>query len=71
MQKATLQQLIKIPALCPLLQLVAAEKDLLESIKNLKNHNLILGTLMTSNKLLAAREEDEMSEQRYQFENDG
>jgi hypothetical protein len=62
--------IIKIPGLHPPSQLAATEKELLESVKILKDRNRIFGTLMTADELLAAREEDEIGEQRYQFEND-
>ncbi|KIN97778.1 hypothetical protein M404DRAFT_31984 [Pisolithus tinctorius Marx 270] len=64
---------IKIPAFCPSgpsLQLVATEEDLLDSIKTLKDRNHVFSTLMTTDEILAAREETEVGEQRYQFDDD-
>ena len=62
---------IKIPALhARPLQLAGAKEEILESVKILKDHNHIFGTPMTLNKLLAPREETEIGEERYQFEDD-
>ena len=62
---------IKIPALrARPLQLAGAEEEILESVKNLKDRNRIFSTPMTLDKLLAPREETEIGEERYQFEDD-
>ena len=62
---------IKIPALrARPLQLAGAKEEILKSVKNLKDHNHIFSTPITLDKLLAPREETEIGEERYQFEDD-
>lgn len=61
---------IKIPVFRWPSQLVGAEEELLEAIEDLRDCNRIFGTPMTVEELLAAREEMEIGEERYRFEND-
>ena len=61
---------IKIPVFRRPSQLVGAKEELLEAIKDLRDCNRIFGTPMTVDELLAAREEMEIGEERYRFEND-
>ncbi|KAH0835461.1 hypothetical protein J3R83DRAFT_9097 [Lanmaoa asiatica] len=51
-------------------ELAGAEEELLESVKDLKDCNRIFGTPLTLDELLAPREEIEIGEERYQFDDE-
>ncbi|KIK80290.1 hypothetical protein PAXRUDRAFT_15866 [Paxillus rubicundulus Ve08.2h10] len=62
--------IIKIPAPHLSQQLATAAEEILGSIKTLKDHNWIFGTLMTIDEILSAKEENKIGEPMYQFEDD-